>query len=493
MSNQLVVLPIIIPLIAAPLCMIIRHTKLVWALTLTTSIVCAVISILLLLITINQGAIVYAFGSWQAPIGISYRIDVLSAYLLVIISTISSIVLLGAWRVTSIELCEKKQPLFYVTYLLFLTGVLGIVSTNDVFNLFIFIEISALASYSLIAMGKDRRALTASFNYLLVGTLGATFILISIGLMYMLTGTLNMHDVSERLVDLSQSRTLFTAFSFFIVGVSLKLALFPLHWWLPNAYAYAPSIASTFLAATATKVAIYILLRFIFTVFGHDFSFTALPLQNILMTLGIVGILIASAMAIYQKNAKKLLAYSSVAQVGYMILTLGFNNHSGLLATIIHIFNHALMKAALFLALAAIMYRIGSIEVKHFAGLAKQMPWTLAAMIIGGLSLIGIPFTVGFVSKWYMIVASLENGSWPATMVILLGSLLTAIYVWRIIEIAYLKPANDQIKHIKEAPPSILIPIWLLTLANLYFGIDIRFTTNIAEFVTQSLLASSTL
>ncbi|WP_448547828.1 monovalent cation/H+ antiporter subunit D family protein [Thalassotalea fusca] len=491
MGNQLAILQVVIPLIAAPLCLLLRHAKLTWLFTLTISAICTVIALLLLQQVTIHGPVVYALGDWQAPIGIEYRIDVLGAYLLTIVTSISSIIILASWNVNSSELSKPRQPLFYVTYLLCLTGMLGIIATGDVFNLFIFIEISALASYTLIAMGKDRRALTAAFSYLLVGTLGATFILIGIGLMYMLTGTLNMHDLSVRLAEFSQSRTLFTAFSFVIVGVCLKLALFPLHWWLPNAYAFAPSIASAFLAATATKVAIYILLRFIFGIFGQDFSFSALPLQNILMTLGIAGILLASTMAIYQQNAKHLLAYSSVAQIGYMILTLGFNTHSGLLATLVHVFNHALMKGALFLALAAVMYRVGSMEIKQFAGLGKQMPWTFAAIVIGGLSLIGIPLTVGFISKWYMIVASLENGWWPVALVIVIGSLLAAVYVWRIFEVAYLQAAHEPNKQIKEAPVHLLIPVWLLTLANLYFGIDVRFTLSIADLATHSLLGSA--
>jgi multicomponent Na+:H+ antiporter subunit D len=195
-------------------------------------------------------------------------------------------------------------------------------------------------------------------------------------------------------------------------------------------------------------------------------------------------------MAIYQQNVKQLLAYSSLAQVAYMMLFLGMYNTTGLVATLLHLFNHALMKGALFLALAAVMYRIGTMQLQHFAGLGKQMPWTMAAIVIGGLSLIGIPLTVGFISKWYMLLASLENGWWPVAVVILLGSLLAGVYVWRIVESAYFRPPSTPKSDIKEAPLTLLIPIWILTLANLYFGINPHFTITVSQLTAQSLLGA---
>ena len=488
MNAQLPILQVLIPLLAAPLCLMISRTTLVWLFALLTSLLSFGISVILVQHVIENGIILYSLGGWQAPIGIEIRIDFLSVYLLLLITALSSVVLLASKTSVAYEFPAHQQPLFYVIFLLCLAGMLGLIITGDAFNAFIFIEITALSSYALIGMGKDRRALTAALSYLLVGTLGATFILIGIGLMYMTTGTLNMNDLAERISQFSDSRTLLTAFSFFIVGVCLKLALFPLHWWLPKAYAYAPSIVSTFLAATSTKVAIFLLLRFVFSVFGQEFSFSILPLQKILLTLGLVGILTASTMAIYQQNVKQLFAYSSVAQVAYMILTLGFNSETGLVATLLHLFNHALMKGALFLALAAVMYRVGSVQIQHFSGLAKVMPWTMAAVVIGGLSLIGLPLTVGFVSKWHMMLASLENAWYLGASVILFGSLLAAIYIWRIVEASYFKPLPPRFNNIKEAPFSLLVPIWILTFANLYFGINTNLTVSLSNLAAQSLL-----
>jgi len=491
MISHLPVLQVIVPLMAAPLCLLLKRPQLVWLFSLFASAIAFIISILLLQQVMTSGVISYELGGWKAPWGIEYRIDKLNAFLLLIITAISTVVLIAAQTSIEKEIPKEKHTLFYILYLLSLTGMLGIVSTGDAFNVFVFLEISSLSAYALIALGNDRRALWASYQYLIMGTIGATFILIGIGLMYQMTGTLNMEDLSQRLPQVAQTRTVFTAFVFVIVGVCLKLALFPLHLWLPNAYAYAPSIVTVFFAATATKVAIYLLIRFTFTVFGLSFSFATLPLQGLFLTLGLAGIFVASSAAIYQKNVKHVFAYSSIAQVGYIMVGISTSTVTGLTATLLHMFNHALMKSAIFLALGAVVYRMGTIQLSSFHGLGRQMPLTMAAITIGGLSLIGMPLTVGFVSKWYLLIALIEQGWWPVAVLILLGSLLAVVYVWRIVEVAYFKEPLAGSVPVKEAPILFLIPIWTLIIANIYFGIDTRLSVQVAQLAAQSLFGVS--
>ena len=495
MLAHLPVLQVIVPLIAAPLCLILGQSRLVWLFTLLVSGLTFLISILLLEQVMASGTISYDLGGWDAPWGIEYRIDKLNAFLLLIITAVSTVLLLAAQISIEKDIPENRHTFFYILYLLSLSGMLGIVATGDVFNVFVFLEISSLSAYALIALGNDRRALWSSYQYLIMGTIGATFILIGIGLMYQMTGTLNMDDLSRRLPEVSQTRTVFTAFVFIIVGVCLKLALFPLHLWLPNAYAYAPSIVTAFFAATATKVAIYLLIRFTFSVFGLSFSFTTLPLQILFMVLGLLGIFVASTTAIYQQNVKHIFAYSSIAQIGYMIVGFSIGTVTGLMATLLHVFNHALMKSALFLALGAVMYRIGSVQLSQFQGLGRQMPLTMAAIVVGGLGLIGVPLTVGFVSKWYLLMALIEEGWWPVAVLILFGSLLAIVYIGRIVEMAYFKPplieSEPDKDAIKEAPLSLLIPIWILVTANIYFGIDTRLSVQVAQAASQSLFGVS--
>jgi len=479
--EHLPILQVVVPLLGAPLCVIIRQARVVGLFALLISVITFLISCSQLQQVLQHGTIIYELGGWAAPWGIEYRIDYLNSYLLLIVSAMGAIVLVASQSSIVKELPRTRHMLFYTSYLLCLTGLLGILSTGDAFNIFVFLEISSLSSYTLIALGNDRRALTASYQYLIMGTIGATFIIIGVGLMYMMTGTLNMYDLAERLPEVHHSRTVLSAIGFFIVGVCLKLALFPLHLWLPNAYAFAPSMATAFLAATSTKVAVYILIRFIFSVVGAEFVDTVLPLPEIFIVLGIAGVFATSISAIYQLNIKRLFAYSSVAQIGYMIVGIAIGTPLGLTATLLHLFNHALMKAALFLAIGGVVYRVGSAQLSHFAGLGKQMPWAMGAIVAGGLSLIGVPLTVGFVSKWYLVLALLEKGWWPLTILVLISSLLAVIYVWRIVEWVYFTPPRIIIDDVQDAPISQLIPIWILVFANIYFGIDTSLTVGISQ------------
>ncbi len=490
LTAHLPILQVILPLIAAPLCVLLRGPRLAWGLSVLASWGCFAIAIALLRQVLAEGSVSYALGGWAAPWGIEYRVDVVNAFVLLIVSGISSVVLSGARAGIEAEVAKDRIELLYTCWLLCLAGFLGIAVTGDTFNVFVFLEISAISSYALIALSGRRRALIASFRYLIMGTVGATFIVIGVGLLYMVTGTLNMADIGARLPAVAESRTVAAAFAFLTVGIGLKMALFPLHLWLPNAYTYAPAPVTAFFAGTATKVAVYLLLRFTFTIFGADYAFATVAMEWILLPLAVLGIFSASLVAIFQLDVKRLLAWSSIAQIGYMVLGISLVSVTGLTASTLHLFNHALIKSALFMTMACVFYRIGSTQLADFAGLGRRMPWTMAAFVVGGLSLIGIPLTVGFVSKWYLILALLERGWWPLSVFVVLSSLLAVMYVWRVVEMAYLQPATSNAKPC-EAPASILIPTWALVLANLYFGIDSSLTVGIAQRAAESLLGVS--
>ncbi|MCK5275151.1 MAG: monovalent cation/H+ antiporter subunit D family protein [Alphaproteobacteria bacterium] len=483
------VLQIVLPLLLAPVCVLLRGARLAWFTALTASWAAFGIAVALLLDVLAGGPISYAVGGWNAPWGIELRVDAANAFVLTIVAGIGAVVMIFARESVEHEIGNARAYLFYATYLLCLAGLLGVTITGDAFNLFVFLEISSLSSYVLISLGKDRRALYAAYQYLILGTIGATFYLIGVGLLYQVTGTLNMLDLAQRLEGQEGLRGVRVAFAFLTVGISLKLALFPLHFWLPNAYAYAPSAVTGFMAATATKVSIYVLLRVFFTIFGVEFSFGQMPLGEILMVLAVAAMFAASTVAIFQNNIKRMLAYSSVAQIGYIVLGIGMASVTGVQAGVLHLFNHALIKGGLFLAMGCIVYRIGSTHINDLAGLGKRMPWTAAAFVAGGLGLIGIPLTAGFISKWYLVLAALEKGWWWIAVLILLSSLLAVVYVWKVVEQMYLKPAGEGAGR-TEAPLGLLVPTWILIIASIWFGIDTRLSAGAALEAAKTLLGA---
>ena len=499
MTNWLHHIPILIvavPLISAPICVLFTfgaNRKAAWLWTFLVSWFAFLCSIYLLDHVLENGTISYHLGSWKPPLGIEYRIDLINAFVLLIVSGISALAISFGRLVVDKEIESDRQILFYTTYLLCLTGLLGVTITGDAFNIFVFLEISSLSSYVHIAMGvrSDRRALTAAYNYLILGTVGATFFVIGLGFLYMVTGTLNIIDLSDRLAHLADNKAVHAGYAFIIIGLALKMALFPMHVWLPNSYTYAPSLVSIFLAATATKVSIYVLLRFLFTVFGFSFDFIPLTLIFIFLPLAVMAILFGSIGAIYQTNIKRLFAYSSVAQIGYIVIGIALSNTIGLTAAVLHIFNHALIKGAIFMAVGCMVYRVGKLTTKTIRGLGKEMPWTFAALALAGLSLIGIPTTVGFISKWYLLMGIMENGWWPIIPLIVIGSLLAVVYMWKIIEAAYFFPRLSGRAAVKEAPLELLLPLWILVGCNFYFGIQADITIGIANEVAVNFLDNS--
>lgn len=491
LTDHLPVLQVIVPLLAAPVCVIFKERRASRALAIAASWLCLYISVSLLGTVLDHGAISYALGGWAAPYGIEYRVDVVNAYVLVIVSAVAAVVMPFGRSEEGLDVDPSRVHLYYAALLLCLCGLLGMAVTGDAFNIFVFLEISSLASYTLIATGKGRRALRAAYSYLVMGTIGGTFYLIGIGLLYQVTGTLNIGDLAVRLEPVMQSREVVVAFAFLVVGLGIKLALFPLHQWLPNAYTYAPAKVSAFLAATATKVGVYVLLRVLFGIFGVAFVFGQLELHKLLVPLSLAAMFIGSIAAIAQTNIKRLLAYSSIAQIGYMTLGIAMANVSGLTGGIVHLFNHAMMKGGLFLVVACVVARTGSARIEDMAGLGKQMPVTMAAFVVGGLSLIGVPATVGFVSKWYLVQGALQRGWNWAAVLILLSSLLAVVYVWRVLEVVYFRDRPAGAPDVTEVGAAMRIPTWILIGASVVFGLQANLTVGVAEKAALVLLGGA--
>ncbi|MCD8569695.1 MAG: monovalent cation/H+ antiporter subunit D family protein [Geovibrio sp.] len=442
------------------------------------------------------GPISYFMGNWAPPIGIEYRIDMLNAFVLAVISFISLVSLLFGKELVEKEIPEEKHPAFYSVFILFVVGMMGITVTGDLFNVYVFLEITSLSGYALIAVSSKRYAPMASFNYLVIGTIAATFIVLGIGYLYMVTGTLNMADLAERVKPLHGSSVVLAAYAFILVGLFVKMAVFPLHLWLPDAYTYSPSAVSAAMAATSTKVGAYVLIRLIYSVFDIEFSLGSIPMTSIIIFFASLSIIAGSVIAIAQTNIKKMLAYSSVGQIGYILLAAAMVNTEALTGGMVHIFSHALMKGGLFFVVGLIVFNIGTERICDFAGLGRRMPFMAAAFTVFSLSIIGVPLTVGFVSKWYLIMGAIASGHWYAIGVVLLSSLLTAIYFGKVIFVMYFKGGHECDVHTDahsaetklSEPMGMVIPMAFVAFLCIYFGIFATFPVEMAAKAAEAVL-----
>ncbi len=488
--DQLPALQVVLPMMGAVAVAFFRQSTVAFAITLLVAVASAVVSGLLLHRVLAEGPISYAMGGWAPPFGIEYRVDEANAFLLVLVGLMMLLVTLAAPRSTRQEIPRRLHGYYYAMLLMCFCGLQGMAITGDAFNIFVFMEISSLATYALIAMGTDRRALVAAYQYLVIGTIGATFYVLGVGILFTLTGTLNLVDMAGRLEPVQESRAALAALSFIAVGIGLKLALFPLHLWLPNAYAFAPSIATAFLASTATKVAVYIAVRFVYSVYGVELAngdTLAIDLTIILL-LASIAMIGPSIVAVFQANVKRMLAYSSVAQIGYIILGVSLLNEAGLTGGISHLFNHAVIKACLFLAVACVVFSTGITKIDDMAGIGRTMPLTMGAFVVAGLGLIGVPGTAGFVSKWYLIQGAAEAEMWWLVAAIVVASLIAVFYVGRVVEIAWFRAPQGAAAVPRRPAAELLAVTWVLAAATLYFGLQTEISAGVPARAAEILL-----
>ncbi len=482
-------LQVVIPMLTAAFVVLLQPRGLAWLAALAASAVSFAIAISLAMTVLAGNTISYAMGSWPAPFGIALEIDSFSAVLLLVITGASTLVIAGGQASIDSEIKGDRQPYFYSAWLLAVAGFCGIVVAGDAFNIFVFMEISSLASYILVAGGPHRQVLPAVFKYLVMGTIGATFYLIGVGLIYMMTGTLNLSDMAVRIGDVSDQKPILAAAGFITIGLALKAAIFPLHVWLPNAYTWAPNMVTAFLAACATKVSLYVMLRLDFVVFQGNLDLHSLKFATFLMPLAALAILIGSMVAMMEQNVKRLFAFSSVAQIGYILLGASFVSELGLTASVVHIFNHALAKGSLFLALGAFAFAAASLRLEDLQGIAKRMPFTFAAFVVAGLSLIGVPGTAGFISKWYLITAALDQGGIGIFMIgiIIISSLMAVFYVWRVVESAAFGEAKTPDIPVAVSPV-LIAAVWIAACANIFFGLVPELPVSLAQDASLTLL-----
>jgi len=394
---------------------------------------------------VASGILIYKVGGWAPPFGITLVLDGLSAFMLVTVNLVAFFVALF-----SIRYMEKytDKPKFYTLFFLMLTGMNGVIITGDLFNLYVFLEIAAISSYALVAFGTEAEELEASFKYAIMGSVASAFIFIGIALLYGFTSTLNMADMA-RVISMKTSVAIIPFISvFFLMGFGLKTALVPFHAWLPDAHPSAPASISAMLSGVLIKtLGAYAMIRIFFNILGVNQSFL-----SVLMFLGAISMLAAVVLALSQWDLKRLLAYHSISQIGYVILGIGLGTPLGILGGLFHLFNHSMFKSLLFLNSGAIDYAAGTRNLKDMGGLKAKLPTTANTNLIASMSISGIPPFNGFFSKFIIILACVQKGHIFYALAAVVASVLTLASFMKVQKFAFLGEIKDKCKNIKDVP-----------------------------------------
>jgi multicomponent Na+:H+ antiporter subunit D len=428
------------------------------------------LSVVGLVTVVRDGPITHDLGGWPPPFGIEYVLDPLSGYLAVVISVIGLMVTIYPVE-AAFDLRPRRGVPVYPLVLLLLTGLMGVVLSGDLFHLFVFLEIYAIATYALVSLGGDR-GVFASLRYLLLGTVGSGLYLLGVGFLYFVTGTLNMADMAAALPAIADSPTVLGAMALIVLGLGLKMALFPLHVWLPDAHSYSPPGVAALLAAVQVKAGAYGLVRILFDVFGPAYTGgEGLPVSLALTWFGLAGIVVGSVLAIRQPDIKRMLAYSTVAQLGYIGVGIGLATPLALVGALLHVLNHAVMKSGLFLVAGGIIQQTGLKTISRFSGLGQRMPWVMGGFAVFATSMVGVPPTAGFFSKFYLVWGAIDVGNWVAAIVIVGSSLLTATYFLRLFErIFVVEPTEEVVASATEPEPRVVGTVLTLAAAVVAIG-----------------------
>ena len=419
------------------------------------------------------GSTIITFGGWSAQIGIIFVNNRLSALLAVFVLAISWLIVLYALQDMEHHIPKSKFPSYFTLIFLMLFAMLGMIYTQDLFNMYVFMEILSLTSAAIISIKNKRENILAAFRYLLLNTIGSLSILLGIALLYMVTGYLNMQQIYQIMPTTVALYPLniYLAIGFMVMGLGIKAAMFPLHVWLPDAHSTAPSPSSALLSGVVVKIYMVMLIKLMYETFG-PLAFDELNIALLLQVLAVAGMLMGSIFAIGQKDIKRMLAYSSVAQIGYIFLGLSLLTNAGLSAALFHVISHAILKSALFLSAGAIIYKLDLRDLRKFDGVGYTMPLTMAVFTVSALGMIGIPGISGFMSKVYLSLAVVDANLPWLLVAILVSSYLNAVYYLPIIINAFLKnnPKVNPSMVLEDIPLVMKIPMIVLLIATMTLG-----------------------
>jgi multicomponent Na+:H+ antiporter subunit D len=408
--------------------------------------------------------LVYKVGSWVPPIGICMVLDGLTSFMLVTVNLVSFVVTI--YSISYMKRYTDKHR-FYTLFMLMLAGMNGIIITGDLFNLFVFLEIASIASYALVAFGTEAEELEASFKYAIMGSVASSFILLGIALLYSYTSTLNMADISLVLSQKGTGLLVNFVLVLFLMGFGLKAALVPFHAWLPDAHPSAPAPISAMLSGVFIKtLGVYALCRVLFNILGvsHNILF-------VLIMLGVISQIVGAILALAQQDIKRMFAYSSISQIGYIIFALGIGTPLAILGGLFHLFNHAIFKSLLFLNSGAIEYATGTRDLKRLGGLNSQLPITGYTSLLGSMSISGIPPLGGFFSKLIIIIAAVQSGYIGFAIIAILVSILTLAYYLKFLRFTFFRKFSETWQKTKEVPLTMGLSMIVLAVICIVSGL----------------------
>jgi formate hydrogenlyase subunit 3/multisubunit Na+/H+ antiporter MnhD subunit len=416
----------------------------------------------------GQGTLVLGLGGWNSGLGIALRADPLAASLLLMSAGVAFVA--GLYAAVYFADARVKAS-FWPLWLMLIAALHALLLSGDLFNVYITLELLGLSAVALTALGARRAAIEAALRYLMLGLIGSMLFLAGVVILYAAYGTLDLPTLAQRL---QPQPAAWTALFLMTAGLLIKAALFPLHFWLPAAHANAPAPVSAALSALVVKAAFYLVLRLWFDLF----AVALIPAFGIVLgVLGGLAVLWGSWRALHAQRLKLLAAYSTVAQLGYLflflplLLALPAGDQRELLfgALILYALTHGFAKGALFLGVGVIQQHAGHDRIEQLGGTARALPLTTFALALSGIALIGLPPSGTFLAKWQLIAAAIQTGQWPWLLVVVIGSLLAAAYVFRILGHAF--GPVEQVGSVRSGGRDELPAMLLALIATLYFGL----------------------
>jgi multicomponent Na+:H+ antiporter subunit D len=404
--------------------------------------------------------IIVMAGAWRPPVGINLYIGHFAALFVFIVAAVSFLLSIYNFKTIKIEPIDKYAMLF----LLLMLGATGMIATGDIFNLFVFMEITSITAYALTAYNKTGEAAEASMKYMILGGIGSSFFLIGIAIVYGSLGTLNMAQIAQ-LAGSMNATAAQAGLALLIFGLAVEAELFPLNAWAPDAYQAAPHPVTVMFSAFVVKAGLYAAARLLYIMQSVGSWHSVLKLVVIMATL---TVLVAEFSALRQRNVKRMIAYSSISQVGFIALALALGTQAGVDAGVFHMVNHAIVKALLFIAVGYVAVELGGAEMENFRGLGRRMPITAFSITIGSLAVIGIPMFNVFWSKLRIILATVDVGYTWAAALVLIASVVEAVYYLRLLHVIWFEGSGERITESAALGAIMLLLVALVIVIGVY-------------------------